>query len=67
MSSKKSILTTLNEFKNEYYGLRGTAKRGALETGFERFKKEAVAPSTSISPPSLPPPRPLGSGRRERL
>ena len=43
MSSKKSILTTLSEFKNEYYGLRGTAKREKLEASFESFKKEAAA------------------------
>jgi hypothetical protein len=43
MSSKKSHLTTLSEFKDEHYGPRGTAKREALETGFESFKKETAA------------------------
>lgn len=36
--SKKSNLKTLNEFKDEHYGKRGTLKREELEYGYESFK-----------------------------
>ncbi|GAB3577667.1 hypothetical protein [Hymenobacter daeguensis] len=39
MSTKKSSVTTLSEFKYEYYGPRGTAKREELEAGYENFKR----------------------------
>lgn len=38
MSTKKSHLTTLSEFKDKHYGPRGAAKREELEAGYDRFK-----------------------------
>ena len=38
MKTKKSNITTLDEFKDKYYGKSGTAKRNELETGYENFK-----------------------------
>ncbi|NQW30896.1 MAG: helix-turn-helix transcriptional regulator [Ignavibacteria bacterium] len=35
---KKSITTTLEQFKNTHYGKPGTPKRDALDTGYEVFK-----------------------------
>ena len=34
----KDSLTTLGQFKDKHYGLRGTAKRDNLEKGYENFK-----------------------------
>ena len=35
---KTSNLKTLAEFKEEFYGKKGTEKRDNLEKGFEQFK-----------------------------
>ena len=35
---KTSNLKTLGEFKDEFYGKKGTEKRDKLEQGFEQFK-----------------------------
>jgi DNA-binding Xre family transcriptional regulator len=35
---KTSNLKTLAEFKDEFYGAKGTEKRDNLEKGFEQFK-----------------------------
>lgn len=40
--TKKNNVKTLNQFKNEHYGKRGTAKREELETGYETFKIGAL-------------------------
>ena len=42
IQNKKSNLKTLNEFKNEHYGKRGTLKREKLESGYESFKIGAL-------------------------
>ena len=42
--SKKSELKTLEQFKDEQYGKRGTFVREKLETGYEKFKAQALAP-----------------------
>jgi len=42
MKTKKSSTKTLNQFKDEHYGTRGTAKRDKLETGYETFKMGAL-------------------------
>ncbi len=38
MKTKKSTITTLEQFKTKHYGNRGTAKRDELEAGYEHFK-----------------------------
>ncbi len=38
MKTKKSNITTLDEFKEQHYGKRGTKKRDELESGYENFK-----------------------------
>jgi ribosome-binding protein aMBF1 (putative translation factor) len=38
----KSKIKTLEEFKDEHYGKRGTPKRDKLEKGFEAFKVGAL-------------------------
>ncbi|GAB4028739.1 helix-turn-helix domain-containing protein [Spirosoma gilvum] len=38
----KSKIKTLEEFKEEHYGKRGTSKRDKLEEGFEAFKLGAL-------------------------
>ena len=38
MKMKTNNTQTLAEFKNEFYGKRGTEKRDALEKDFEQFK-----------------------------
>lgn len=38
MKAKKSNIITLDQFKDKHYGKRGTAKREALEVGYENFK-----------------------------
>lgn len=35
---KTNNIKTLGQFKDEHYGKAGTAKRDALETGYENFK-----------------------------
>ncbi len=42
MKAKKSNVKTLDQFKEEHYGKRGTAKRDKLEAGFETFKIGAL-------------------------
>ncbi|MBL4586659.1 MAG: helix-turn-helix transcriptional regulator [Flavobacteriales bacterium] len=39
---KKSNLTSLDEFKDENYGKRGSKKREQLESGYENFKIGAL-------------------------
>jgi len=39
---KKNNITTLEQFKEENYGKRGTKKRDELETGYENFKIGAL-------------------------
>lgn len=39
---KKSKIKTLDQFKEEHYGKRGTPKRDKLEEGFETFKIGAL-------------------------
>lgn len=42
MKAKESNVITLDQFKEENYGKRGTAKREALEQGYENFKLGAM-------------------------
>ncbi|MCE6990992.1 helix-turn-helix domain-containing protein [Dyadobacter sp. CY323] len=42
MRAKKSDITTLDEFKEEFYGKVGTVKRDMLEAGYENFKVGAL-------------------------
>jgi len=42
MQAKQPKIKTLEEFKEEHYGKRGTAKRDKLEKGFEAFKLGAL-------------------------
>src|SRR5439155_12588256 len=42
MKRKKSNVLTLEQFKDKHYGNRGTAKREALESGYENFKIGAL-------------------------
>ena len=39
---KKSKTKTLEQFKDEHYGKRGTAKRDKLEKGYETFRVGAL-------------------------
>ncbi len=39
---KKSNIKTLEQFKEEHYGKRGTSKREKLELGYETFKIGAL-------------------------
>jgi ribosome-binding protein aMBF1 (putative translation factor) len=39
---KKSKIKTLEQFKDEHYGKRGTSKRDKLEKGYENFKIGAL-------------------------
>jgi len=45
---KKSKLKTLEQFKDEHYGKRGTSKRNKLEAGYETFKMGALIHETRI-------------------
>ncbi len=36
--SRKKNLRTLDQFKNEHYGKKGTPKRDRLEKGYQEFK-----------------------------
>jgi DNA-binding Xre family transcriptional regulator len=38
MKAKKDNIVTLEQFKEQNYGKRGTEKRDALEAGYENFK-----------------------------
>lgn len=38
MKTKKNNTKSLEEFKDEHYGKRGSAKRDKLESGYEAFK-----------------------------
>lgn len=38
MKTKKSNITTLDQFTDKHYGKKGTAKRDKLEAGYENFK-----------------------------
>jgi len=39
---KKNNIITLEQFKDKHYGIRGTAKREELESGYENFKIGAL-------------------------
>ena len=45
---KKSKIKTLDQFKDEQYGKRGTKKREKLEAGYETFKMGALIHETRI-------------------
>lgn len=38
MKTRKSNITTLDQFKDKHYGKKGTTKRDKLEAGYENFK-----------------------------
>ncbi len=38
MKARKSNTLTLDQFKDKHYGKAGTAKRDALDAGYEHFK-----------------------------
>ncbi len=42
MKMKKNNIITLEQFKDKHYGIRGTAKREELESGYENFKIGAL-------------------------
>src|SRR5947207_993618 len=42
MKKRKSNIRTLDQFKDEHYGKKGTSKRNRLEKGFEAFKLGAM-------------------------
>ena len=42
MKTKNNNLTTLEEFKEQNYGKRGTKERDELEAGYENFKIGAL-------------------------
>jgi len=42
MKTNNSDITTLNQFKDKNYGLRGAEKRESLEAGYESFKIGAL-------------------------
>lgn len=42
MKAKNNNIKTLDEFKEEHYGKRGTKKRDELEAGYENFKIGAL-------------------------
>jgi ribosome-binding protein aMBF1 (putative translation factor) len=42
MKTRKSNILTLEQFKDNNYGKRGTAKRDKLEVGYENFKIGAL-------------------------
>ncbi|MBA3706125.1 MAG: helix-turn-helix transcriptional regulator [Bacteroidetes bacterium] len=45
---KKNKIKTLDQFKDEHYGKRGTSKREKLESGYETFKMGALIHETRI-------------------
>ncbi|MCK4920546.1 MAG: helix-turn-helix transcriptional regulator [Bacteroidales bacterium] len=42
MKTKKSNITTLEQFKDKHYGKRGITKRDELEAGYKNFKIGAL-------------------------
>ena len=42
MKTTKSNIMTLDQFKDNHYGKRGTKKRDKLESGYENFKIGAL-------------------------
>jgi ribosome-binding protein aMBF1 (putative translation factor) len=42
MKTKKSKVTTLDQFKDKHYGKKGTKKRDKLEAGYANFKIGAL-------------------------
>lgn len=42
MKAKKSNIITLDQFKDQHFGKRGTKKREKLEAGYEAFKIGAM-------------------------
>ncbi len=42
MKTRNNNIMTLEQFKDKHYGKPGTAKRDALETGYENFKIGAL-------------------------
>ena len=48
MTAKNKNLMTLEEFKENNYGKRGTKKRDELEAGYESFKIGAMIHQTRI-------------------
>jgi ribosome-binding protein aMBF1 (putative translation factor) len=42
MKAAENNIMTLNQFKDKHYGKPGTAKRDALEAGYENFKIGAL-------------------------
>ncbi len=52
MKTKKSNITTLEQFKDRNYGERGTKKRDDLDAGYENFKIEIrIYQQTTTLPP----------------
>ena len=45
---KNSKIKTLDQFKDEHYGKRGTKKRETLEAGYETFKIGALIHDTRL-------------------
>jgi len=45
---KKNNTKTLDQFKDQNYGKKGTAKRDSLETGYETFKIGALIQEARI-------------------
>jgi DNA-binding XRE family transcriptional regulator len=48
MKMKNNNLTTLEEFKEKNYGMRGTKQRDELEAGYENFKMGALIQNTRL-------------------
>lgn len=48
MKTKDKNLTTLEEFKEQNYGKRGTKERDELEAGYESFKMGALIQETRL-------------------
>ena len=48
MKTKNNNLTTLEEFKEKNYGMRGTKQRDELEAGYENFKMGALIQNTRL-------------------
>ncbi len=49
MKTINKKLTTLEEFKEKNYGVRGTQKRDELEAGYESFKIGALIHDTRLA------------------
>ncbi|PKP32998.1 MAG: transcriptional regulator [Bacteroidetes bacterium HGW-Bacteroidetes-16] len=48
MKTKNKNIMTLEEFKEKYYGKRGTKERDELEAGYEAFKIGALIHDTRV-------------------